>query len=381
MANSTVLSIPQVAAGQSQKEVTMNDAVSFLEQAMSRKASIDLTAGNVTLTETQITRNVLLRFSGHTVPRTVTIPATMTSNSQPTQRFFAVQNDGTSTGTVTIGGPSGTSVTIQIASTAVIFYDGSNAVAMNAAASTGVYQLLSEKGNANGYASLDGTGKVPSSQLPSAVTGTLAFQGSWDANANTPTITSSVGTLGYYYIVGTAGTTTIDGISSWAIGDQIVFDGTVWKKIDNSVGNENTANKNVANGYAGLDSNAKVPWTRLPTEAQQIILGGYFPGRYSAGQQLWRMKAVFDFTIAANIAGSTANVDTADRPAASAAVTIKKNGTTAATITFGTGSDDATFSTQAQISVAAGDIVTIVAPATADANLGNMAIAILGLKV
>ncbi len=60
------------------------------------------------------------------------------------------------------------------------------------------------------------------------------FQSTWNANTNTPTLTSSVGTKGYYYIVSTAGTTNLDGITDWQIGDWAIFDGTVWRKVDNT---------------------------------------------------------------------------------------------------------------------------------------------------
>ena len=60
----------------------------------------------------------------------------------------------------------------------------------------------------------------------------LQYQGTWNASTNTPTITSSTGTTGYYYIVSVAGNTTIDGTSSWAVGDWIIFSNTgVWQKI------------------------------------------------------------------------------------------------------------------------------------------------------
>lgn len=96
-------------------------------------------------------------------------------------------------------------------------------------------QLASEKGAALGYAGLDGTGKVPTSQLPSAVLGALVYQGTWNANTNTPTIPAAAsGNKGYYYKVGTAGATTIDGVSEWKVGDWIVSNGTVWDKIDNT---------------------------------------------------------------------------------------------------------------------------------------------------
>ena len=87
-------------------------------------------------------------------------------------------------------------------------------------------------GSANGVAGLDGGGKVPTAQLPASVTGGMVYQGTWNASTNTPALTSSTGTKGYLYKVSVAGTTTLDGVSVWSVGDQVVFDGTVWDKID-----------------------------------------------------------------------------------------------------------------------------------------------------
>lgn len=78
---------------------------------------------------------------------------------------------------------------------------------------------------------LTALGKVQG-QINSLQGGTV-YKGSWNASTNTPTITSSVGVNGNYYVVTTAGTTTINGISSWAVGDWIIFNGTVWEKIPN----------------------------------------------------------------------------------------------------------------------------------------------------
>lgn len=91
-----------------------------------------------------------------------------------------------------------------------------------------------DAGVANGVATLDGTGKVPISELPAAVIGALNYQGTWNASTNTPTLTSSVGTKGYYYVVNVAGTTNLDGITDWQVGDWVVFNGTVWQKVDNT---------------------------------------------------------------------------------------------------------------------------------------------------
>jgi len=93
-------------------------------------------------------------------------------------------------------------------------------------------QNTSEKGQANGYASLDVSGKVPIAQIPSSVVGNLSYQGVWNANTNTPTLVNGTGTQGYYYKVSVAGSTTIDGNTNWTIGDLIVFNGTAWDKIE-----------------------------------------------------------------------------------------------------------------------------------------------------
>jgi hypothetical protein len=91
-----------------------------------------------------------------------------------------------------------------------------------------------DAGAANGVATLDAGGKVPVSELPAAVLGALSYQGTWDASTNTPTLTSSVGTKGYYYVVSVAGNTNLNGITDWLVGDWAVFNGSIWQKVDNT---------------------------------------------------------------------------------------------------------------------------------------------------
>ncbi|MBK5061837.1 phage tail protein [Paraburkholderia domus] len=87
-------------------------------------------------------------------------------------------------------------------------------------------------GALNGIASLDGTGKVPISQIPAAILGALNYQGTWNASTNTPALASGAGSKGFYYKVSVAGSTTIDGNSQWNIGDLIAFNGGTWDKFD-----------------------------------------------------------------------------------------------------------------------------------------------------
>jgi len=67
-----------------------------------------------------------------------------------------------------------------------------------------------------------------------SVAGNLSYQGTWNASTNTPTLASGTGTNGYYYVVATAGSTNLDGITDWKVGDWLLFNGTAWQKIDQS---------------------------------------------------------------------------------------------------------------------------------------------------
>jgi hypothetical protein len=62
--------------------------------------------------------------------------------------------------------------------------------------------------------------------------GALNYKGTWDANANSPALASSVGTKGDYYVVSTAGSTTLNGISNWGVGDWAAFNGSVWQRVE-----------------------------------------------------------------------------------------------------------------------------------------------------
>ena len=125
----------------------------------------------------------------------------------------------------------------------------SNNISVTGGSMSGVtisdYVATATKGVANGVASLDGSGTVPISQLPAAVLGALSYQGTWNASTNTPTLTSSVGTKGYYYVVSVAGSTNLNGITDWVVGDWAVYNGTAWQKIDN------TDAVTSVNGYTG----------------------------------------------------------------------------------------------------------------------------------
>lgn len=92
------------------------------------------------------------------------------------------------------------------------------------------------------------SGTVASKYLPSSITGGLSYKGNWDANANNPLLANggvAGGTAqanGSYYVVSVAGSTSIDGINTWAVGDLALVSNNVWTRIANSGSNVTSVN-------------------------------------------------------------------------------------------------------------------------------------------
>jgi collagen type I alpha len=107
-----------------------------------------------------------------------------------------------------------------------------------------------------------------------SVTGGLSYQGSWDALTNTPTLVSSAGTNGNYYIVSVAGSTNLNGITDWLIGDWAIYNGTVWQKIDqtNTVTSVNGQVGAVSLAYADL-AGAIPTWNQNTTGTAANVTG------------------------------------------------------------------------------------------------------------
>ena len=83
----------------------------------------------------------------------------------------------------------------------------------------------------------------------------LVFQGTWNAATNTPTLTSGSGTTGHFYIVSTDGSTNLDGITDWKVGDWAVFveqgASDQWEKVDNSSVLDGSGTGGSIAGWAG----------------------------------------------------------------------------------------------------------------------------------
>ena len=140
-------------------------------------------------------------------------------------------------GTLTLGslntlGNAGTATKLAAAvNINGVAFDGSGAITINAVDST-ARVASSLLGAVSGVATLDASGKLTTSQIPSSLVGSIVYQGVWNASTNTPTIpAASSGNKGYYYKVSVAGTTAVDGYSNWSLGDLIISDGAAWDNV------------------------------------------------------------------------------------------------------------------------------------------------------
>jgi hypothetical protein len=161
------------------------------------------------------------------------------------------------------GAPTWGSALIVSDQAANVVYAGP---AAGAAAPTGFRSLVNADLPASGVAAntYGSTTAIPvltvnakgviTSATTASFTGGLSYQGSWNASTNTPTLTSSVGVNGYYYIVSVAGSTNLNGVTDWQVGDWAIFNGSTWQKIDqtNLVSSVNGQTGVVSIAYADL---------------------------------------------------------------------------------------------------------------------------------
>lgn len=191
------------------------------------------------------------------------------------------------------------------------------------AALTANTEKLANKGAANGYASLGSDSKVPVAQLPDSIVGSVKYQSAWNASTNSPVIpVAGAANKGWYYVITTAGATTIDGISDWKVGDWIISNGTAWEKVDSS------DQVNSVNGKQGV----------VVISASDVGLGNV---ANKTEAQLVASGAVSDAINARATSSQGSKADTAVQPASlkNGATTQIYTGTVAPTSAFGNDSD------------------------------------------
>lgn len=163
-----------------------------------------------------------------------------------------------------------------------------NANTIQVSGTTGV-TVTANTGTVSSSSSNLATGAQIQTAINSAVTGVLKYQGTWNANTNSPSLSSGSGTPGYYYIVSTSGSTNLDGITDWKVGDWAVFSDQAtdaWQKIDNTqVGNVTGSGANtripIWNSSSNLTSDSGLTFntsTNLLTVGGQVNWSGGHSG-------------------------------------------------------------------------------------------------------
>lgn len=166
-----------------------------------------------------------------------------------------------------------------------------------------------------------------------------------------------------------AGLSDVDA-SDAQIGDVPVYDGDSW--VATPLSAENVS-------YDPDDLSADNVQDAIDEILDRTSLGVYDVSFFVGGAQqnnelLFRIVAVRTFTLPVSLTGSRANARVG--PAGATTVLLKKNGTQIGTINFATSATTGTFTFAGAVTFAAGDVLELSAPASADTTIKDIAITI-----
>jgi Putative phage tail protein len=167
--------------------------------------------------------------------------------------------------------------------------------------------------------------------------------------------------------------------------------GSQFARLDNSIGHFSYPNSligqtiylkfpsmNIVGG--GLQSLESVPAYSYTVSGRgqtaSIIVSGSYNGRPPSDFLMQSYVFASPATLPAGLTGSRGTATVA--ATATTTINIQKNGTTVGTMTFAASASTATFMMNSTMTFSAGDVLTLVAPSTADATLANLAWTILG---
>lgn len=137
--------------------------------------------------------------------------------------------------------------------------------------------------------------------------GALNYKGTWNASTNTPALASGVGTKGDYYVVSVAGTTALDGIGNWGVGDLATFNGSVWQRVEGGA-DLNGVNLTVTgtSTMGGLSISGTTATStgdvtvNLNSTGTEHVRAGYTTGSFRPAAELYSVGASHDMILRVN---------------------------------------------------------------------------------
>lgn len=418
MPTSPILGIQQLTANQSQKEVTINDAINALEAASCGTLGVAFPTLTVTLSVDQFSHNFMFRANTSTADAILQVPHAM--NGNPSERLFGVRNttghgltvrsDTTGGGSIVI--PDGEARLLAISDNdvfiaaepgvAVAFiglsdvphaYTGKGGQALVATMAEDGLEFVALVKSINDLSDVDtvtsapstgqflkwnGTGWVPSA-LPAGATTFLGLTDTpsdYSGAANKFLRVNGAGT-GIEFIVitqvptdGTSGQVLTKGSGSsyaWADatggggGGSVPDGGTtgqVLTKLSNTDG----------------DADWEDPTGGSSGDSGLYRFGSFFTTTPVTNEVLLIHAVTDDFTLPANLVGSSFKITT--NPSAAWSALLKKNGTTIATIAIST--SGVVTCTSSEVDIVVNDVLTLVAPTTVDGLIAGVGFTIRG---
>lgn len=359
MSTTNNLAVTELAPGQSQKDVTVNTGFEDFDNAVAGAIDINCsTGGTITLSRSQWLNSVLHLTGSPGAGFNIVVPTN--------KKIYVIDN--ASSQTATVKTPSGTGIAVAAANIQLVRSDGTNVVAINTASVSGGVTLA---GDVTGPSGANTVAKV-NGNTPGVAGSAHKFVASIDSSAR--------GTLAQPDVSDLTGNLAGD-VTGSPTGN------TVAKVNGNTPGVAGASHKFVAS----IDSSARgtlvqpdfSDLTGSATDAQlagTTIAFGFAINGVPGGSAYQQVAAPLAFTIPANMSTSFGNLGTA--ATTSTVFTLKKNGSAIATITFGIGGTVGTLATVGGTSktIAANDILTLVAPATPDATASDLTFTLLGSR-
>lgn len=426
------LNITHVAASQNQKEVTINDAIDKLDLAVTDTATYDMASGNATVTAAEFRENVYFAPQATlTAPRTLTIPTAI-------KRLFVASNGNAAAANTLTVACGATSVVIPGGERRLLYTDGTTVREIGGGGALAtladvlianvqdgdalIYDLALGKwkngaggggGNvvSNYTAPFKGALLARSTNYTHAGGSTFAAipfdqetydtGGFHDAITNNTRITIPTGVTKVRMLGGSTITPTVSGSyqalhirkngGGAYVGPVRVLD---YESSSQEKGLEIiTPVIAVSAGdyfelvwYSNDGGPLQADRTFFAVEvvetseavAQPCDVSGFHNGVAGTSQVILRHAFARAATFPSGLADSTGTAGTA--ATASATYAITKNGTEVGTMVFAAGATTATFTMAGSTSFAAGDVLAVIAPATPDGTLADIAFTLAGTR-